>query len=78
MKIESIELVCDESCVHYYSNSLLDKAFPLYDVNQWFSKCGTGSTIVVVRLPLVVHSGMAKYIYIYIFKQYILMESLFE
>ncbi len=75
MKIESIELVCDESCVHYYSNSLLDVAFPLYDINQWFSKCATSSTIVVLRLPPVLRIGIIKlnkiYIYIlYILKQY--------
>ncbi len=41
MKTESKEAVCDESCDRYYSSSLLDVAFPLYDVNQWFSKCDT-------------------------------------
>ncbi len=33
LKVKSL---CDESCVRYYSNSLLEVA-----VNQWFSKCGS-------------------------------------
>ncbi len=71
MKIESKEPV-DESFVRYYSNSLLDVAFPFYDVNQCFSKCATSSTIMVLRLPLVVRRGITK-LNKSMLKQYILI-----
>ncbi len=57
LKVKSLS---DESRVRYYSNSLLDVAFPLYEVNQWYSKCAPNTTLVVLRHPLLVRRGLTK------------------